>query len=70
MNGFCEECRDFVDLEITTEDAEKDIKGVVVKFNRMRTFCKSCGNEILKSEIRDRNLEALETEYNKVCSKV
>jgi hypothetical protein len=70
MNGFCDNCRDYVDVKMVSEDAEKKIKGVALNYNKMRTFCKTCGNEMLISEIRDRNLKELETQYKKVCSKV
>lgn len=63
MKAFCEECRDYMDYQIIEVEREKDIKGKFIKFKEQVAHCVECGNEIFVSDLRDKNLAAMDNAF-------
>lgn len=66
-NVFCEFCNDFVEYNISIEKKKENIDKIEVIYNKKRTYCKKCKNEIFVNEILNENVLELQKIYrNKV----
>lgn len=63
MTGFCEKCRDVVAYSTKEITKSKNIKGKEVIYVGKEAYCTECGNEIFVAEVRDYNLQKLDTAF-------
>ncbi|MCD4714062.1 MAG: DUF4065 domain-containing protein [Clostridiales bacterium] len=63
MKAFCEECRDYEEYRIEENVRTKEIKNKVIHFEEKIAYCSVCGSEIFASELRDANIEAMDSAY-------
>jgi len=65
MSGFCERCRDMVEVSVKSGQKEHTIKGRAISYVGKTAYCCNCGEEVFVPEIRDYNLNELDEEYRK-----
>ena len=64
---LCEFCNDFVKYDIKIEKKKENIDGIEVVYNKKRTYCKECKQEIFVNKILDENVLELQRVYrNKI----
>ena len=65
MKAFCEECREFVNYNLTEKVLTGNAKGERCSYTGKEARCEKCGSLVYIPEILDYNLKALYDEYRK-----
>lgn len=61
MKSFCEKCRDKVEAIIIERLTSTNIKGKTAQYTAKIAYCTKCGHEVFIPELRDQNLQAIES---------
>jgi len=61
--SYCEFCNDFCEYEKKMVKTKTVIGGIEVVYNKTKTYCKECKNEIFVNEVLDKNVLELQRIY-------
>lgn len=63
MMGFCEKCHEMKECLVRELEAEKTIKGKLIRYIAKEAYCSECGDAIFIASIRDHNLNMIDIGY-------
>lgn len=61
--SYCEFCNDFEKFSIKTELVKENVNGIEVEYEKERTYCTKCKNEIFVNEVMDNNVLTMQKIY-------
>ena len=61
--SYCEFCDDFVEYDVKLVKTKVDVDSIEVLYNKKKTYCKKCKNEIFVNDVLDKNVLELQKVY-------
>lgn len=65
MKNYCENCDDFVDIEIKIMEETYNVKGEAITFDTEVAFCKECSQKVFNQELDNKTLNTAYSIYRK-----
>lgn len=69
MIGYCVNCCEPREYEVSTRPAKGKYRKIDYEFAEQVAICKTCGSEIYVPELNDANVEAAEAAYKKAVNR-
>lgn len=66
MKEYCEHCKKKTDYVLKKNvDLQEYVRGELIDYVGVRSFCSVCGNEVVTPEMEEKNLYAVLDKFNK-----